>query len=34
MDRFQDRDQIMTDFVKNRIKEIKTAYFLKGESLK
>ncbi|MEE9408968.1 MAG: tetratricopeptide repeat protein [Polaribacter sp.] len=33
IERFESKDKVMTDFVKNRIKEIKKDYFLKGENL-
>ncbi|MCI2230169.1 hypothetical protein MC378_13405 [Polaribacter sp. MSW13] len=33
LDRFQDRDEVMTAFVKRRVKEIKKEYFLTEESL-
>ena len=34
LDRFQGRDEVITQFVKKRVKEIKKEYFLKGENLK
>ena len=33
LDRFEDKDIVIKDFVKGRIKEIKKVYFLRGESL-
>ena len=33
LDRFEDKDITIKDFVKERIKEIKKVYFLRGESL-
>ena len=34
MDRFQDKDEIMTNFVKSRVQKIKKEFFLRGEKLK
>lgn len=33
LDRFIDKDLVITDFIKGRIKEIKMMYFMRGESL-
>jgi hypothetical protein len=33
IDKFESKDVVITNFVKIRIKEIKKAYFLKGENL-
>lgn len=34
IDRFENKDKIQTNFVNNRIKEIKKLYFLKGKNIK
>ena len=34
LNKFQERDKVITQFVKKRVKEIKKEYFLKGEDLK
>lgn len=33
LEKFQERDKIMTDFIKQRVSEIKKEYFLRGEKL-